>query len=351
MYFPAPDDVPPSPFRTPGFTTHFPRLTSLARNLLSDEGYDLPFHFRLGHANVSSSPAYPLSKTELLMRKRGKNSARLVFSHTTPTNSRLVFGMNGVGQLEGELFSSFAAGAAEEEEATAAGVDEPASHVEDGRGVRWGYDAGFEAVNNCPAPSYIDFFWEHSYHISTNNYLRGGFVVGGMLPGSMLPFAFDAGGVDLGATLQAVRGPWALGMDCQVRTMWLDLTGGRCFLNSVVAYQKPTFALTMNMHGFGERFIASAVANPVGLYRAFCKTNTAKDEDLYNCTWLAENKIKFDILNLGVGNNAYRLSVHSSSLVRLYRNTHVKLSSSLQADVLPFDPNTARIGLSLVFVV
>jgi hypothetical protein len=125
-------------------------------------------------------------------------------------------------------------------------------------------------------------------------------------------------------------------MDCQVRTMWLDLTGGRCFLNSVVAYQKPTFALTMNMyaippptirppahslllshlrlcrHGFGERFIASAVANPVGLYRALCKTNTAKDEvrivvvalahssmasahhaphaptqDLYNCTWLA----------------------------------------------------------------
>jgi hypothetical protein len=64
-----------------------------------------------------------------------------------------------------------------------------------------------------------------------------------------------------------------------------------------------------------------------------------------------ENKIKFDILNLGVGNNAYRLSVHSSSLVRLYRNTHVKLSSSLQADVLPFDPSTARIGLSLVFVV
>lgn len=35
-------------------------------------------------------------------------------------------------------------------------------------------------------------------------------MVGGMLPGSMLPFAFDAGGVDLGATLQAVRGPWAV---------------------------------------------------------------------------------------------------------------------------------------------
>jgi hypothetical protein len=63
MYFPAPDDVPPSPFRTPRYTTHFPRLTSIARNLLSDEGYDLPFHFRLGHANVSSSPAYPLAKT------------------------------------------------------------------------------------------------------------------------------------------------------------------------------------------------------------------------------------------------------------------------------------------------
>lgn len=37
-------------------------------------------------------------------------------------------------------------------------------------------------------------------------------------------------------------------MDCQVRTMWLDFTGGRCFLNSVVAYQKPTFALTMNVY-------------------------------------------------------------------------------------------------------
>lgn len=45
---------------------------------------------------------------------------------------------------------------------------------------------------------------------STNNYLRGGFVIGGMLPGNMLPFAFDIGGVDLGATVQTVRGPWAV---------------------------------------------------------------------------------------------------------------------------------------------
>ena len=37
--------------------------------------------------------------------------------------------MNGVGQLEGELFSPYAAGAAEEEEeeATPAGDDEPAT--------------------------------------------------------------------------------------------------------------------------------------------------------------------------------------------------------------------------------
>jgi hypothetical protein len=35
-------------------------------------------------------------------------------------------------------------------------------------------------------------------------------VIGGMLPGSMLPVAIDTGGLDLGATLQIVRGPWAV---------------------------------------------------------------------------------------------------------------------------------------------
>jgi hypothetical protein len=64
-----------------------------------------------------------------------------------------------------------------------------------------------------------------------------------------------------------------------------------------------------------------------------------------------ENKIKFDIVNQGLGSNTYRLAVHNSSLLRLHRNTYVKLSASLQADVLPFDANTTRVGLSFAFVV
>jgi hypothetical protein len=87
--------------------------------------------------------------------------------------------------------------------------------------------------------------------------------------------------------------PLQMGMDCQARCIWLDLSGGRLHLNSVVAYQKPSFALNLNVytstlslvilpppprshpcvdgkcrHGFGERFISSVVANPIGLYQA-----------------------------------------------------------------------------------
>jgi hypothetical protein len=62
MYFPTADDAPPSPFRTPAFTTSFARLTSIARNLLSDEGWILPFQLRVTNA-LASAAVRPLPQT------------------------------------------------------------------------------------------------------------------------------------------------------------------------------------------------------------------------------------------------------------------------------------------------
>lgn len=64
-----------------------------------------------------------------------------------------------------------------------------------------------------------------------------------------------------------------------------------------------------------------------------------------------ENKIKFDVIDQGLGSNSYRLSLHTGGAMRIFsQGPHMQVGASLQTNVLPFDPSSVRYGFAATFI-